>query len=277
MLLILQVWRYWNHLVIALLSHEVFLLEDHPQPGEEHDEAMASVTKHDREQERERDDGKGSCGNKNRTLFQYNDKYDSISNDNNNNHDYDYNDNSYLTYRGLNKMAAIMQTTFPNVFSWMKINTYWLRFHWCLLLYVLVTINQHVKSKLKSFNCHTINTYTSKSRKWKFSWGSALVLNRFIQCKICIKIQIFSSKACISRFHQPWLLSANERRHYICNISFHRLRPFRAVNRKLTQVCVNISSYLGWPLCRLRLRKRQRCSGMRPWTCWSWRTSVASL
>ena len=37
---------------------------------------------------------------------------------------------SYLTHWGRDKMAAISQTTFSNVFSWMKTYEFRLRFHW---------------------------------------------------------------------------------------------------------------------------------------------------
>ena len=33
-------------------------------------------------------------------------------------------------------MAVILQTTFTNAFSWMKIYEYWLKFHWSLFLRV---------------------------------------------------------------------------------------------------------------------------------------------
>ena len=35
-----------------------------------------------------------------------------------------------LTHWGLNKLAAIFQTTFSNAFSWMKMYEFRLRFHW---------------------------------------------------------------------------------------------------------------------------------------------------
>ena len=44
--------------------------------------------------------------------------------------------------RALN-MAAIFQTTFSNVFSWMKMFEFRLWFHWSLLLRFQLTINQH--------------------------------------------------------------------------------------------------------------------------------------
>ena len=50
-----------------------------------------------------------------------------------------------LIHWGQDKMADIFQTTFSNVFSWMKINVYELRlkFHWSLFLRVQITIFQH--------------------------------------------------------------------------------------------------------------------------------------
>ena len=49
----------------------------------------------------------------------------------------------WLTHSGRDKMAAIFQTTFSNVFSWMKMNEFWLRFHWSLFLGIQLTIFQH--------------------------------------------------------------------------------------------------------------------------------------
>ena len=48
-----------------------------------------------------------------------------------------------LTHRGWDKMAAIWQTTFSNVFSWMKMYEFRLRFHWSLFLRFQSTIFQH--------------------------------------------------------------------------------------------------------------------------------------
>ena len=48
-----------------------------------------------------------------------------------------------LTHWGRDKMAAIFQTTFSNVFSWMKIREFRLRFHWILFPRVKLTIMQH--------------------------------------------------------------------------------------------------------------------------------------
>ena len=41
-----------------------------------------------------------------------------------------------LTHWGPDEMAAILQTMFPNAFSWMKICEFSLRFHWSLFLRV---------------------------------------------------------------------------------------------------------------------------------------------
>ena len=43
-----------------------------------------------------------------------------------------------------NKMATIWQTTRLDLFSWMKIVVFWLKFHWSLFLGVLLTIHQHI-------------------------------------------------------------------------------------------------------------------------------------
>ena len=41
-----------------------------------------------------------------------------------------------LTHWGRDKMAAISQTTFSSVFSWMKMFYFWIKFHWTLFLKV---------------------------------------------------------------------------------------------------------------------------------------------
>ena len=48
-----------------------------------------------------------------------------------------------LTHWGRDKMATIFQTTFSNIFSWMKMHELRLRFHWSLFLRVQMTIFQH--------------------------------------------------------------------------------------------------------------------------------------
>ena len=50
---------------------------------------------------------------------------------------------SKLTHWGWDKMIAILQTTFSNAFSWMKMHGFWLRFHWNSYLRVQLTIFQH--------------------------------------------------------------------------------------------------------------------------------------
>ena len=47
-----------------------------------------------------------------------------------------------LTHWGRDKMAAIFQTTFSNVFSWMKMLEFRLKFHWSLFLRVQLTTFQ---------------------------------------------------------------------------------------------------------------------------------------
>ena len=47
------------------------------------------------------------------------------------------------THWGRDKMAAVSQTTLSNVFSWMRMLEFWLRFHWSLFLRVQLTIIQH--------------------------------------------------------------------------------------------------------------------------------------
>ena len=47
-----------------------------------------------------------------------------------------------FTYWGLNKMVNILETTFSNVFSWMKIIAFWFKFHWSLFIRVQLT-NDH--------------------------------------------------------------------------------------------------------------------------------------
>ena len=48
-----------------------------------------------------------------------------------------------LTYCGRDKMGTILQTTFSNAFSWMKIYEIRLRFHWSSFPRVQLTISQH--------------------------------------------------------------------------------------------------------------------------------------
>ena len=48
-----------------------------------------------------------------------------------------------LTHWGRDKLALISQTTFWNVFSWMKMYEYCLGFHWSLFLGFELTIFQH--------------------------------------------------------------------------------------------------------------------------------------
>ena len=50
---------------------------------------------------------------------------------------------SPLTHWGRDKMAAILQTTLSNAFSWMKMLEFWYKFYWSLLLRVQFTIIQH--------------------------------------------------------------------------------------------------------------------------------------
>ena len=50
---------------------------------------------------------------------------------------------TYLTHWGRDEMDAISQTTFSNVFSWMKSFEFRLKFHWSLFLRVQLTIFQH--------------------------------------------------------------------------------------------------------------------------------------
>ena len=51
--------------------------------------------------------------------------------------------NAMLTHWGRDKMDAISQTTFWNVFSWIKIYEFRLRFHWNLFLRFKSTIIPH--------------------------------------------------------------------------------------------------------------------------------------
>ena len=52
-------------------------------------------------------------------------------------------DKSALTHIWLNKMAAISQTTFSRVFSWMKMSEFLSKFRWNLFLRVHLTICGH--------------------------------------------------------------------------------------------------------------------------------------
>ena len=48
-----------------------------------------------------------------------------------------------LTHWGLDKMDTILQTTFSNALSWMKMFEHRFKFHWNLFLRVQLTIFQH--------------------------------------------------------------------------------------------------------------------------------------
>ena len=48
-----------------------------------------------------------------------------------------------LTHWGLDEIDAILQTTFSNAFSWMKMYEFRLRFHWNLFPGIQLTIFQH--------------------------------------------------------------------------------------------------------------------------------------
>ena len=48
-----------------------------------------------------------------------------------------------ITHLSLDKMAAISQTPFSHVFSWMKSLAFWFKFHWSLFLRVKLTISQN--------------------------------------------------------------------------------------------------------------------------------------
>ena len=48
-----------------------------------------------------------------------------------------------LPYWGRDKMDAILQETFSNAFSWMKMLEFRVKFHWILLLSFKLTIFQH--------------------------------------------------------------------------------------------------------------------------------------
>ena len=49
----------------------------------------------------------------------------------------------WLTHWGRNKMADIYQTTFSNVFSWMKMYKFRVRFHWSSSPRIQLTIFRH--------------------------------------------------------------------------------------------------------------------------------------
>ena len=50
-----------------------------------------------------------------------------------------------LTHLSLDKMAAISQTIFSDVFSWMKSFVFWLKFQWSLFLRVKFTITHRFR------------------------------------------------------------------------------------------------------------------------------------
>ena len=50
---------------------------------------------------------------------------------------------SILTHLLLDKMAAMSQTIFSDVYSWLESFVFWLKFHWSLFMRVQFTITQH--------------------------------------------------------------------------------------------------------------------------------------
>ena len=54
-----------------------------------------------------------------------------------------YSQANVKTHLPLDKMAAILQTVFSDVFSWMKSFVFWIKFHWSLFLKVQLSINLH--------------------------------------------------------------------------------------------------------------------------------------
>ena len=49
-----------------------------------------------------------------------------------------------LTYWGQDKIEAILQTTYSNAFSWVKIFVFWFKLSWSLFAMVQFTINRHL-------------------------------------------------------------------------------------------------------------------------------------
>ena len=56
---------------------------------------------------------------------------------------YSCHQNIWLTHLGRDKIDAILQTTFSNAISWMKMLKFRLKFHWSMFLRVQLTIFQH--------------------------------------------------------------------------------------------------------------------------------------
>ena len=107
-----------------------------------------------------------------------------------------------LTHWGLNKMAAIRQTTFWNAFPWMKIVVFWLKFHWNLFLKVQLRINHHCLRwwlGIKQTTSHYLNQWRPRSLHIYASSN----LNEFIQKRLQSSISVegfwtlFQNKDCL--------------------------------------------------------------------------------
>ena len=85
-----------------------------------------------------------------------------------------------LTHWGRDEIDAILQTTFSNAFSWMKMYEFRLRFHWRLFLRVQLIIFQHwlrLWLGADQATSHYLNQW------WLFYWRiyASLGLNELMQ------------------------------------------------------------------------------------------------
>ena len=122
-----------------------------------------------------------------------------------------------LTHWGRDKMAAIFQTTFSNVFSWMKMYEFRLIFPWSLFLAVQLTIFQHLFRQwlgTGQTTSHCLN------QRWLVYWRiyASLSHNELIVHACSTKSKqsknIFIGFTLYPIFRQPWVTLHFKGQHY---------------------------------------------------------------
>ena len=88
------------------------------------------------------------------------------------------------------KMAAISQTTFFNVFSWMKSFVFWYEFHWSLFLRFQLTMSQHWSGKGWVQNRQQAIIYYLFRKTWMSTWYTHAVQVAILQKMIMINYKI---------------------------------------------------------------------------------------
>ena len=132
-----------------------------------------------------------------------------------------YND---LTHRGGDKMAAILQTTFSNAFSWMKRYELRLKFHWRFFLRVQLTILQHWFRKwlgALQARSHDLNQWWLVHRRIYASLGLNELIKEHIGFSnhwhpICLPNHVFRRRSNkTSKFHVTGLCDGIHQRRWI--------------------------------------------------------------